>query len=521
MIALGSVGCTLAYVQCSWLASDIDRFDYPKELLLQFLALAGTGICLLCAVRSLVTPVDVLLIAFCTLAALSALTTAPANSWLAWRSILLSVSGVCLFWSTRYLAGRGRATVIESGLTMALAAAAVTTLLEAHGLFPDLSLFQRAPGGTLGVRNYAGHFLVVGLPLLVWRAVRARRLWSMLATNAVICTAVCAIVLTRSRAAWLGGFALIAVALAVGATRSRVMRTNGLYDRMLGVSGAMLLGIVLAIFVPNQLAWRSGTPTLDTLSTLTEWHSGSGKGRLLQYQYTLQMIGLRPMLGIGPGQWPVEYPRHAPPGDPTYQPESLWPTPPRANSDWLGFASERGLSATAMLALALLSVAWSAWRSLHASSDAPAALRSIAILCILVVYLAISVLDCFLQLAPGTLIFFGSLGLLWMPENHRLVRMPFPARIAVGSSLVLVALTVTWPLSRDIQALRLASGARSPEDWTRAADMSVGHSRLHAQAALAWVEAGRCDRALPHAAMALSLNPNLKVVERVWTACRR
>ena len=42
----------------------------------------------------------------------------------------------------------------------------------------------------------------------------------------------------------------------------------------------------------------------------------------------LRMAADHPLLGVGPGNWPVEYPRYTFSGDPAFDPEDFIPTNP-------------------------------------------------------------------------------------------------------------------------------------------------------------------------------------------------
>ena len=57
------------------------------------------------------------------------------------------------------------------------------------------------------------------------------------------------------------------------------------------------------------------------------------------------------MLGVGPGNWPVHYPRYMSPGDPSFDADDMIPTNPWPSSDWMALLAERGLPAFVLLIL--------------------------------------------------------------------------------------------------------------------------------------------------------------------------
>ena len=114
---------------------------------------------------------------------------------------------------------------------------------------------------------------------------------------------------------------------------------------------AVIAGAALALTLPNALDWRSDTPYIDTLKGLTNYQEGSGRGRLLQWRNSLALVVADPVLGVGPGNWAVEYPVVVNPGDPSLDSEGMtsnpWPS-----SDWMAVLSERGIPAFLMLTMA-------------------------------------------------------------------------------------------------------------------------------------------------------------------------
>jgi hypothetical protein len=67
------------------------------------------------------------------------------------------------------------------------------------------------------------------------------------------------------------------------------------------------------------------------------------------------MAAQHALLGVGPGNWAVDYPRHAARNDPSLSDsEGGMTSNPWPSSDWVAFVAERGFIAAAVLALALV-----------------------------------------------------------------------------------------------------------------------------------------------------------------------
>jgi len=127
---------------------DLDRFLIPKELALHATALVA-GLLAWRAMRLIqMTRVDKLLLAYLAVSAVSALLA--TNRWLGLRAFALSASAVLIFYVARGLQGRA----VLNGLAFAVVLVAVTSLLQAYGLRTDFFALNRAPGGTLGNRNF-------------------------------------------------------------------------------------------------------------------------------------------------------------------------------------------------------------------------------------------------------------------------------------------------------------------------------------------------------------------------------
>jgi hypothetical protein len=105
-LQIGFVGGVLAFLPGgSWL--DVDRFEYPKELVVHACALAAAICALVAARRAALCKRDFLLLGFIGLGLMS--TLGAPNRWLAWRAIAVSISSFAVYQAARVLASRGHA----------------------------------------------------------------------------------------------------------------------------------------------------------------------------------------------------------------------------------------------------------------------------------------------------------------------------------------------------------------------------------------------------------------------------
>src|SRR3981081_924858 len=203
---------------------ELDRYFVPKELVLHAAALL-VALFLVARRRSLSFDLaDSLLILFLLWSAASALFA--TNHWLAQRALGVSVSSAIVFWGARSVVEQGSYRTILIAAAVATVCAALLSLAQAYGLDSEYFSTNRAPGGTFGNRNFVAHIAVIGLPSLVWCTVTARRPFGALLGSLGGAVLGAALVLSRSRAAWLA-VAACAIVLLVPMIASRKYWRDG------------------------------------------------------------------------------------------------------------------------------------------------------------------------------------------------------------------------------------------------------------------------------------------------------
>jgi len=415
VLSAGAVAVVLAALPFK--AFDLDRFFVPKELVLELAAALAALVLLARARRLELARVDVLLAAFLGLSALSA-AFAP-NWWLAGRALALSLAGAAVFWCARAAARAGWRRALVIAFALAAVVAAATALLQAYGVQSQYVSLNRAPGGTLGNRNFVAHLAAIAMPALLLAALGARRAWGALAGAAGVMLGAGALVLSRSRGAWLALLVAAAVVVLAGAARPRAWREAGLARRARLVLGAALAGIAAAVWLPNHLDWRSESPYLDSMRGLVNVREGSGRGRLIQYRNSLRMALAHPVLGVGPGNWGVRYPRFASRDDPSLDDQDGMTSNPWPSSDWVTFLSERGIPALACLTLVLVGIGVGGLLAVAAATSAAELLPALALLGTLAALVVAGAFDAVLLLPVPAFVGWGLLGALSAPARTR------------------------------------------------------------------------------------------------------
>jgi O-antigen ligase len=512
-VQLGAVAVVLAAFP--YKPFDLDRYFVAKDLVLHVTALVAALAIVVSRRRLSLNGLDVLLAVFLVLSFASALFA--TNWWLAGRALAISLSGVALFWVARSLRGEGHERALVGALAAAAALGAVTSLMQAYGVETEYFSLNRAPGGTFGNRNFMAHVAAIGSPALVYWTLTTRSRVGYLVGALGFGAVMAAQVLSRSRAAWLALAAAFGVMAVAGwLTRSR-WRDPRLVRRAVALGVATAIGVAAAIALPNALNWKSDSPYLDSMRGVVNYKQGSGRGRLVQYTNSVRMTLAHPILGVGPGNWAVIYPRYASDNDPSLDSEGMtanpWPS-----SDWAAFLSERGFITFVALALALLALCVAAIRQLKHARSTDQAFAALALGGTIAATLVAGAFDAVLLLAAPSLLVWALLGALSEPRGRgptlsRGVHQWGPALVfalgvlAVGRSALQTA------------AMAIFSNTSRTSALEQASFLDPGNYRIHLRLANAYYSRGNCDRTKSHARAARELFPNAAPPRELLADC--
>jgi hypothetical protein len=517
VLQVGALAVVIAVV--GYKQFELDRFFIPKELVLHVVATLAALCCLANARALRLARVDQLLGLFLALGLVSSLFA--TNWWSAGRAVALSLSGATCFWSARTVARAGLARWLIAALALAGVVGALTALLQTYGLRIDAFSLNRAPGGTFGNRNFMAHLCVIVFPALLLCTLRAESPRAFGWWSAAVTSVAAALVLSRSRAAWLALLACVVVMLAFGYLAVRRARGVIRWRRLPLLLVIATAGGGLALVVPNTLNWRSDSPYLETARGVVNYREGSGRGRLVQYKNSARMSLYHPVFGVGPGNWSVVYPRYASKGDPSLASDGMtanpWPS-----SDWITFLSERGLAAFALLALAMIALLVDAVRVLRTDADPERALAAWALLGTVAVLLVVSTFDAVLLLPAPALVAWGLLGALAPPSRTRVIaELPTSRRVAAMLLVGILGGLAILRSSRQVAAMAVFESSTRGARVERAAELDPGSYRIRMRLAESYARRGSCRSARPHAEAAATLFPNAAAPKRLLAACRK
>ena len=471
LLALGAQAVVLAVVPSA--IFDLDRFTVPKELaMLTAAALAGVVV-LLRTNRIEFGVAELGLAGFTVFSAVSA--AAATNRWISFRALGVTIGGVAIFFVARSIANSlGRGAVVVP-LLLALFAAGTTGLFQAYGWTSDLLANTRAPGGTLGNRNFMAHLMVLGLPLAAWLLASARKRLAVGFAGLAIAVMIAATVLSRSRAAWVGIGAVVTVA-AVAAWLTRGGPPRIPRRRLIGLAGAAALGAVAALVVPNHLAWRSSSPYRDSLRDVLNYREGSGRGRLIQYRNSVQLVRQDPVFGTGPGNWLVKYPLVTTPNDPSFVRDDPIPTNPWPSSDWIAVVVERGPIGAVLWLFTGLAFGLVAIRRAKDPAHGAAAIAALALLAGAAVE---GLFDAVFLLAPPTIVVMAGVGAL-LPATRPVGQLEIAGRrFRTIGWFILVTGGLAAKSATQAAAMVVAGDGWSPRQLERGIRFDPGNYRLH------------------------------------------
>ena len=134
----------------------------------------------------------------------------------------------------------------------------------------------------------------------------------------------------------------------------------------------------------------------------------------MQYTNSLRMLRSNPLLGVGPGNWPVVYPKFASKNDPSLSQEDGMTSNPWPSSDWVAFLSERGVVGFALLLAAMFGLFVRAVRDLGSQQtrDPERVLTAVALVGTLAATAVVGAFDAVLLLAAPAFIVWTLAGVL-------------------------------------------------------------------------------------------------------------
>jgi len=255
---------------------------------------------------------------------------------------------------------------------------------------------------------------------------------------------------------------------------------------------------------------------------MVNYQQGSGRGRLVQYTNSLRMALADPILGVGPGNWSVVYPRYASRGDPSISSlDEGMTSNPWPSSDWAAFASERGIPATVLLILIFLALlGLAAWHARVSRGTEPV-LGAFALAATVIITLVVGAFDAVLLLAPPTICVWLLFGVYAEPASASAPRQAIVGGVRQWAPVIMFVLGLLAAGRNALQVAAMATvtaSSRTPA-LERASLFDPGSYRIHMHLAEAYLNAGRCERARLQARDARDLYPMAVTPRQLLSQC--
>jgi hypothetical protein len=226
-----------------------------------------------------------------------------------------------------------------------------------------------------------------------------------------------------------------------------------------------------------------------------------------------------PLLGVGPGNWAVEYPAFASRNDPSLNDEGMtsnpWPS-----SDWVAFLAERGFAAVAFYAFGLFALLVGAWMRARAATTAHDRLGAVALAATVVISAIVGAFDAVLLIAIPSLFSWAIVGAL-APAGKTRARLPATVRGPVLGAAVVLAVLVVLRSGGQIAAMSVYTSATTTSQAARAALFDPGSFRINMRLAESYAARGDCRHVRQYAGTARELYPNAAGPKRLLRRCPR
>jgi hypothetical protein len=252
---------------------------------------------------------------------------------------------------------------------------------------------------------------------------------------------------------------------------------------------------------------------------MIDYKKGSGRGRVAQYRNSLQMAVSNPVFGVGPGNWPVEYVRFAPPGDRSLTDDGMtanpWPS-----SDWVAFVSERGFVPSIALLGVFTILFFTALRRWDELENPDAVLAQCVLAGTVVATMVVSAFDVVLVLAAPAFMVWGILGATsGIRRGTREVSVSPGWLSPAAAALVLASLVSTARSATQMVSMTAVGRGGYTAGWVTGAIWDPGSYRINLRVAELYSRRGRCSVARGYARQAVALFPHSPEAKRIARNC--
>ncbi len=144
---------------------------------------------------------------------------------------------------------------------------------------------------TLGQPNYLGSYLLLVIPLTVYGLIHQRSFWPRFLLSILLLSQLVTLVITGSRAAWLGLLGALVLSVIWGGVRLRLHLSAPKRRGLLLIS---ILTVIITIFFLSRSSYL-----VNRFESMTDFSRGSVSARFNFWSGALKSIAHKPLLGYG------------------------------------------------------------------------------------------------------------------------------------------------------------------------------------------------------------------------------
>jgi hypothetical protein len=231
-----------------------------------------------------------------------------------------------------------------------------------------------------------------------------------------------------------------------------------------------------------------------------------------------------PLFGVGPGNWPVEYRRFAPPDDRSIADDGMtanpWPS-----SDWVAFVSERGFVPALALLGTFTVLFFGALRRWGELKDPDDVLAQCVLAGTIVATMVVSAFDVVLLLAAPSFLVWSVLGATSGIRSAsgvrrgREVKVSRSVRSLAAAGIILVVLASAARSATQAMAMSVVGRGGLTANWVTGAMWDPGSYRINLRVAQLYSRRGHCSVARVYARQASQLFPLAPEARRIRQRC--
>lgn len=298
------------------------------------------------------TPLDLPLIAFFFLAVVSSFSSIERYASL--LALIKLANYIIVYFiivntiRERHQVRRVAYTIIGVGCFLALFGM-IKYLGEVCPPWWDYDVKYKGMVATFGCKNHLAGYMEMAIPISIGLMIAVRKGWAKALCGFALFLLCVALTLSLSRGGWMSGLFALGFMLVLYLVKTKKKYT-GLTVTAVGVTTVVVLTVL------------ASTPVIEKLETLTHGRDvPNWQSRTAVWAGTLDLIRDYPLLGTGPGTFPVAFT--------PYRPAGVNARFLHTHNDYLHFISETGILTAGIILWLIVATFWSGIRKIMTTNS--------------------------------------------------------------------------------------------------------------------------------------------------------